>query len=113
GLDAGHLMERAGQELADVFRKVAAKKSAVVVCGKGNNGGDGFVAARLLRETDYHVSVFHATPVESFSGDARRAFERLPEDIPTLPFERAEDLGRQLVECGGVIDALFGFGLEG
>lgn len=114
GLDVDHLMERAGTALFDEFRRILpAARSAVVVCGKGNNGGDGFVAARLLRENGFHVSVFHPEPIDSFAPAARRAFERLPEDVVVLPLTRKEDLQNQLARTGGVIDALFGFGLTG
>ena len=49
-----------------------------VVCGKGNNGGDGFVAARLLREPGREVDVLLLAPVEELRGDALDDFERLP-----------------------------------
>lgn len=113
-VDTGHLMERAGKALADEFRRLPhAKRKAVVVCGKGNNGGDGFVAARLLREAGFGVIVFHAIPIDSFTPDTRRAFDRLPEDIATLPLDRKEDLKQRITEADGIIDALFGFGLAG
>ncbi len=114
GLGVDHLMERAGKALAEEYRRLfPAKRKVVVVCGKGNNGGDGFVAARALKEVGYGVSVFRAFPADSFTPAARRAFERLPEGVPALPFDRKEELAGQLAEAEGVIDALFGFGLRG
>ena len=49
-----------------------------VVCGKGNNGGDGLVVARLLREAGREVAVRLRRAPEEFSGDARANLERLP-----------------------------------
>ena len=53
-----------------------------VVCGKGNNGGDGLVAARLLRDAGRDVDVLMLAPGEELRGDARTNFERLPAAPP-------------------------------
>ena len=50
-------MERAGRGLADLVLSVAPEGPIAVACGKGNNGGDGYVAARLLREAGRAVRV--------------------------------------------------------
>lgn len=114
GLGVDRLMERAGKALAEEYRRCfPARRKVVVVCGKGNNGGDGFVAARALRDVGYGVSVFCAYPVDSLAPAARNAFERLPEDVPVLSIDLKEELVRQLASAEGVIDALFGFGLRG
>ena len=57
------LMERAGRGLADVVLAVAPEGPIAVVCGKGNNGGDGYVAARLLREAGRPVHVLTVVAV--------------------------------------------------
>jgi len=68
GLD---LMERAGAGLAAVVADIAPEGLVVIVCGKGNNGGDGYVAARLLREAGREVRVLGTAAVDDLSGDAR------------------------------------------
>jgi hydroxyethylthiazole kinase-like uncharacterized protein yjeF len=80
------LMERAGLGLARVTASVAAAGPVRIVVGKGNNGGDGLVAARLLGEDGYKVDVLDGTE----------------------PFER-----ERLADSGVVVDALLGTGFEG
>ena len=53
-----------------------------VVCGKGNNGGDGLVVARILRQSGRQVTVVCVAPPAEFSGDARANLERLPGEAP-------------------------------
>ena len=60
-------------------RRLVARRAAwSVVCGKGNNGGDGLVVARLLREAGREVTVLCAAPPDEFTGDAHANLERLP-----------------------------------
>lgn len=114
GLDVAHLMERAGTALAEEYRRLPlSKRRAVVVCGKGNNGGDGFVAARILREAGLGVAVFHPGDVEELAPEARRAYERLPDDVAKYPMDKTFELTSHLAGSDGAIDALFGFGLKG
>ena len=100
------LMENAGRAVADA---VAARHPpavpAVVVAGPGNNGGDGFVAARLLRERGYSVHLLLAGDAERLKGDAALAAGRW-----AGPLEAASPAG--LAGAGVVIDALFGAGLD-
>ena len=56
------LMERAGAGVARIVERLAPDGAVVVVCGKGNNGGDGLVVARLLREAGRSVTVVCAAP---------------------------------------------------
>ena len=86
GVPEADLMERAGLGLARVTASVAADGPVRIVVGKGNNGGDGLVAARLLREDGYEVDVLDGTE----------------------PFER-----ERLAGSGVVVDALLGTGFEG
>ncbi len=101
------LMERAGVAVADAAAEVAgAPPSRVaVLCGPGNNGGDGFVAARLLRERGYDVALGLLGEVGALKGDAEAAARRFGGPVESaleLDFERADV----------VIDALFGAGLS-
>ncbi len=74
GLD---LMERAGAGVAQAVERLEPSGPVTVVCGKGNNGGDGLVVARLLRDAGREVSVVCVAPPEDFAGDALANLERL------------------------------------
>lgn len=100
-------MERAGGGLAELTAGLAPRGRIAVVCGKGNNGGDGFVAARALRERGCDVDVLTLAPVPELLGDARTNAERLPGPAPIV-FEPAAVNG-----AGAVIDAVLGTGFEG
>jgi hydroxyethylthiazole kinase-like uncharacterized protein yjeF len=99
------LMERAGRAVADV---VAARHPLgariVVACGPGNNGGDGYVAARVLRERGYPVRVLRLGSREALSGDAAKAADSWRE--PTAQLSASA-----LAEADVIVDALFGAGL--
>jgi ADP-dependent NAD(P)H-hydrate dehydratase / NAD(P)H-hydrate epimerase len=105
GIPGLELMERAGQGLADAVTAMAPDGPVAVVCGKGNNGGDGYVAARLLREAGFEVRVLAVAPIDELRGDARASAERV-EAIE--PFDAA-----RLAGCAVAIDALLGTGFSG
>src|SRR3954447_14081671 len=85
GVPSLDLMERAGAGLARAVAAVASAGPIRVVVGKGNNGGDGLVVARLLREEGREVDVLAVGAVDELRGDARRNLERLPGDPPQTP----------------------------
>src|SRR3954462_14743527 len=64
GIPSEQLMERAGEGLAALVARRAPAGRVAVVCGKGNNGGDGVVAARLLRQAGREVAVLAVWPPE-------------------------------------------------
>src|SRR6478672_5987462 len=70
------LMETAGRAVAGAAAEVAGAGRAAVVCGKGNNGGDGLVAARALREMGFEVDALLLAPGDQLSEDARANLER-------------------------------------
>ena len=107
GVPSLDLMERAGAGLARVAAEAAAPGPLRIVVGKGNNGGDGLVAARLLREDGHELDVLSTAPLEELRGDARVNLERLPGDAPE-PFA-----AERLDGSGVVVDALLGTGFEG
>ncbi len=104
GLD---LMERAGTGLTRLVSGRISSGRIVVVCGKGNNGGDGFVTARLLREQGREVDVTLLGAAEEMRGDARTNLERLPGAAP-MPFSPAVLSG-----ADGIVDAILGTGFQG
>ncbi len=98
------LMERAGVALADEAERFSPKGKIVCVCGGGNNGGDGFVCARVLKSRGYNVDVvFYA---EKQSGDCR------------VNMEKWQALGGEVLaqipaECALIVDCLYGTGFKG
>src|SRR4051794_41579828 len=82
GIPAAQLMERAGEGLAAVVARRAPAGRIAVVCGKGNNGGDGIVAARLLRQAGRDVEVLLVWPAEGIGEDGQAPLAQLPIDSP-------------------------------
>ncbi|AWN48750.1 bifunctional ADP-dependent NAD(P)H-hydrate dehydratase/NAD(P)H-hydrate epimerase [Methylobacterium terrae] len=99
------LMHRAGSAVAERARALAGDGPVLVLCGPGNNGGDGFVAARLLAQAGLPVEVALLGSVEALGGDAAAAAAEWAG--PVADAVRAEPGGFALV-----IDALFGAGLS-
>jgi NAD(P)H-hydrate epimerase len=107
GIPSAQLMERAGEGLAGVVARRAPAGRIAVVCGKGNNGGDGLVAARLLRQAGRDVEVLLVWPAEWIGEDAQAQLKQLPGSAPV-----AFDAGR-LHRAQVIVDALLGTGASG
>lgn len=101
------LMERAGEGLARAAARLAPEGRVVVVCGRGNNGGDGLVAARLLREGGRDVDVLAVGDVATLEGDPAAERDALPGAAP-VPFAPERLAGAALI-----VDALLGTGFAG
>ena len=99
------LMENAGRAVADSVSAVLQGRRVVIVAGPGNNGGDGFVAARHLAERGYVVRVSFVGDRKRLKGDAALAAESW-----SGPVEEASPVS--LTDCDIVVDALFGAGLD-
>ena len=108
GVPGFSLMLRAGKNVAaaaaDLLRRTEGRKVAVF-CGPGNNGGDGYVAGRLLREQGFEVEIGALGEPSRLRGDAGQAFADW--EGPVLAAETLDPRGFDLV-----IDALFGAGLS-
>ena len=106
GIDSYGLMEKAGQAVAaSALRHFPGATRYVVLCGPGNNGGDGYVAARALKEAGADVRLFHLADPERLKGDAARAFADCPVE--------GEIIGDYVPLAGDVvIDAILGAGLS-
>lgn len=89
-----------------------AARRAVVLCGPGNNGGDGFVVARLLQERGWTVEVLFFGDAVRLPGDARKAYERWCAVGDVVSWDdRAATRARSLEQVDLVVDAVFGIGL--
>jgi hydroxyethylthiazole kinase-like uncharacterized protein yjeF len=109
GVPSLQLMEAAGRAVAEAAAEAAGSARAAVICGKGNNGGDGLVAARVLREMGFTVDALLLAPGEGLSEDARANLERFD---GARHVEHGE-LPRAMQGAGVVIDAIFGTGFAG
>ena len=99
------LMERAGAAVADeVWRRYPCAESVAVLCGPGNNGGDGFVAARLLVELGYKVRLALLGDRQKLKGDAAAMADLWTSGIDDL--SSASIAGADII-----VDAIFGAGL--
>ncbi len=105
GKTVDELMDNAGRAVADEICRRWARRPVVVLCGPGNNGGDGFVAARYLAQWGWPVRVILLGDRAKLKGAAKRAAEAW-----TGPVETAG--AAALDGAGLIIDALFGAGLS-
>lgn len=131
GTDSKQLMGNAGSRVAETILedfkgsflsndRIAGKVKGVVVCGGGNNGGDGFAAAADLTDAGAEIDVFCITGTEKFSADSKYYFDLLllnnnikihflnPEDLKT-----SGDFISKLQNADFIVDAIFGTGLRG
>jgi len=126
-IDAGtlgsELMERAGREITAAILRFREDEGigaevpgfALVVCGKGNNGGDGLVIARLLAQQDWDVTVLLLAAAKDLTPDARLNLDRLPAVVNQVAGDRArwtEQVAELGAECDVVVDAVFGTGIQ-
>jgi len=117
GLPAVTLMETAGRAVADAaLRMLGSERGHVaVVCGPGNNGADGFVAARVLRDRGIDAVVYLAASRDGVLGDARAHLEILERAGGIVRMlatpEQLAALDARVIDAALVIDALFGVGL--
>jgi len=117
GIPGQELMENAGRGIAEAIlaklHKTSYDKHVVIFCGKGNNGGDGFVIARYLHQAHIKVRAYHIGPPEVFSPDCRVNYDRtLSGGIEltevTSPIDQVE-----IPDGSIIVDAIFGTGFSG
>src|SRR5215213_1450445 len=113
GVPSLELMERAAAEVTRVVTERSPDGPVVVVCGKGNNGGDGLAVTRMLREGGFEARALLLWPAAELRGDAlenhRRLVEAGGEVVETAP----EQLPGALAGTALVVDAILGTGFEG
>lgn len=121
GVPSLTLMERAGEAVAEALRRDypdLAERGALIICGKGNNGGDGLVAARYLVASGFHPRVLLLSRPDDLTPDAASqlaAARRAGVHVEEFPDAEAWHDGQPLAIPPGriVVDALLGTGLRG
>lgn len=117
GMSSLVLMENAGRGVADRLAMLVGRGPVVICCGKGNNGGDGFVVARHLDARSVDVRVLLWAEPADLAGDAASNFRILEKSgIPLRVFGRRHDAARLAADLAGgqfVVDALLGTGAKG
>ncbi|MDD5038152.1 MAG: NAD(P)H-hydrate epimerase [Dehalococcoidales bacterium] len=121
GIPATILMENAGRAVFQTAMEMLSEtteKKATVVCGRGNNGGDGFVAARHLMNNGVDVSVFLVADIKELRGEAEANYHRADKIarttgkvIETLNEKNLSSFKSNLKETSLIIDGIFGTGL--
>ncbi|HXX99303.1 MAG TPA: NAD(P)H-hydrate dehydratase [Candidatus Limnocylindrales bacterium] len=123
GVPSHQLMEAAGKSVTEVFLEEYGHRNSeppgrvAVLCGKGNNGGDGFVVARHMKDEAEQVSVYLFAKPDELRGDAARNFARWREQSGSVTVVESEaDWEKAWGEVSGadvIIDALLGTGVRG
>src|SRR6478672_144451 len=119
GISSLVLMENAGRQVVAAVEAVHTdlqERQVAVLCGRGNNGGDGFVVARTLYQRGTDVSVFVIGSLADIKGDARLNVEilgRLGITVVEISDEQAWELHfSEISKCDLIVDAIFGTGLK-
>ena len=108
--DSFSLMQSAGEKCADyISNKISQNKELFIVCGPGNNGGDGFIIGHRLINKDYKVKIFLVHSIKNKKNDNYKAFKQLNCKIYNL-----KDLKKELKKKTNpvIIDCVFGIGLN-
>ena len=98
------LMKSAGISAAKIILKLIKKKPIIVVCGPGNNGGDGFIIGNYLHKKNYKVEVF-CLQKKYYKGDALKAYKKLKIRTRNISKFKAR-------KNSAIIDSIFGIGLN-
>src|SRR5437868_9618056 len=119
GIPSLVLMENAGRQVVAAIEAMHSDlldRQVAVLCGRGNNGGDGFVIARTLEQRGVDVSVFLMGRVADVRGDARTNLEilgRLGHTVVEIADSQAWELHfSEVSDCTLIVDAIFGTGLN-
>lgn len=113
GVPSLALMENAGTVVADfILKEYPQAKRVAVVCGRGNNGGDGFVVVRKLHEAGREVKVILLATSAELRGDAAEMFSRLPIKVLEVKISADLEKARKDFEADLLIDAILGTGFR-
>jgi NAD(P)H-hydrate epimerase len=111
------LMEKAGKGSADIAKKILGNelkgKKVLIFCGRGNNGGDGFVVGRYLSQWGVDISLFLLGKKKEVKGDARTNLQKAEEiGLEVKELSKKNDFPKDF-NCDLVVDAIFGTGFQG
>ena len=114
GVDGKILMERAGLAVTARIKDIFQDKKVVVLCGSGNNGGDGFVVARIIHNEGRDVQVFLAANPKDLKGDAKINYQAAKQfGVKIQPLTKFLTQNSKLLTPDSIIvDALLGTGLK-
>ena len=118
GVPVEVLMERAGNGVVTALEEMEGSlhgKTVAIFCGKGNNGGDGFVVARLLRRKGCTVHVCLLAKTQELNGDAKTMYQRYTNLVDTAKFltcPSQEKIQQLLGQSDIIVDALLGTGIS-
>ncbi|UCE79544.1 MAG: NAD(P)H-hydrate dehydratase [Nitrospiraceae bacterium] len=110
GISGRVLMERAGTAVAEKVKELYRKRKVIVLCGGGNNGGDGLVAARILHKWKWNVTSYVCSPKDKLSPDCLLQYQSAVKKGVSVEFRtvmKSSELSRSLV-----VDALLGTGIN-
>lgn len=120
GISGVVLMENAGRNAAEIIRArwcADANATVAIVCGRGNNGGDGFVIARHLSNRGVNSQILLTAPPDSLEGDALTNYKIAHRmGLPMFPFASPDDIVSQrdrLARATVIVDAILGTGFRG
>jgi NAD(P)H-hydrate epimerase len=117
GISGLVLMENAGRGAVDVLEQIGITSPIAICCGRGNNGGDGFVMARYLHARGYTVKLLLFADPSSLTGDAAVNFAIAQKiGLPLVVFDKPftdDELDAELANAGCIVDALLGTGSRG
>ena len=101
-----YFMQSAGKKVFEfINNNFKNKKSIIVLCGPGNNGGDGFVVAKHLKDNGYLVNVYIYPNDNSYKKDALKAFNKFKGKVEKIDLFKLE-------KNALIVDAVFGIGLK-
>lgn len=117
GIPGEELMENAGRGIAEKIlgsvNLFPGEWRVAIFCGKGNNGGDGFVVGRYLKDAGHKIEIYYMGPVDKLSHGARLNYDRAVENKINLNEIDSVDKLPENLECDLIVDAVFGTGFEG
>ena len=110
------LMENAGRIcVEEIIGEFGLKGRAIIIAGKGNNGGDGYVIARLLSQKGWNIKVIILADREQIGGDAATNLEKLPATLTNFCTHEGQFVAlhrEDIVQADVIIDAMLGTGLR-